>query len=361
MRIVVTGGGTGGHIFPALEIAKELAKHRPDLVVSYVGNQGGLEERMALACNFHFTGLKTKPIVGQSVIKKISALLYLGLGVLKCVSLFLKDRPQAVIGVGGYVSAPVIIASFLLLIRRYLCEQNVVPGLANRLLAALANDVFISFKDSAQYFPRHKTKLTGNPTREQFFVAERKPNHRPLAILITGGSMGASFLNEKVPQALALIKNECPELFITHQTGQAKLSAAQAHYQKAGITARVVPFIEDMAGAFSQHDLLISRAGATVIAEITAAGMPAIVVPYRFAEGHQKANAQALVKEKAGLMIEEGDTFVLELARSLKELYHHQEQLVHLSHRARAMAIPNAAQHIVKIVLEDNNKALLKP
>lgn len=354
MRIIITGGDTGGHIFPALEIASEIKRQHPHATVILAGNNNSLEEKMAKAAGVKFFGLTTKKVVDQSLFKKLVALVYLKLAVVKSLWFLLKDRPKAVIGVGGYVSAPMLLASALLGIKRYLCEQNVMPGLANRSLAWIANRIFISFAESRQYFPEKKTILTGNPVRKEFF--ELKPTMsegQPLRILVTGGSLGANFLNQQVPYALGLAHNDCPHLTITHQTGKDQVTAVKKLYEYAGLKAEVVTFIDNMPQAFSHHDLLISRAGATVCAEIMAAGMPAILVPYPFANGHQKYNALALEKSGAAIMIEQGQNFASLLARSVKDLYLKQEQLGQMGKKAQTMGSWHAASAIVNYVLND--------
>ncbi len=169
MRIIVTGGGTGGHIFPALEIVKEIKRQNNKIEVIYVGNKNSLEEKMAKSAQVPFIGLSTKKIVGQSFLNKFLALIYLMISIMKGMGILIRKRPQAVIGVGGYISAPMIIASFFLGIKSYLCEQNVVPGMANKWLSYIAKKVFISFDKSRDYFPKSKTILSGNPVRADFF------------------------------------------------------------------------------------------------------------------------------------------------------------------------------------------------
>lgn len=354
MRIVVTGGGTGGHIFPALEIAAEIKRQQPEAHVILVGNKNGLEEKMAKTADVPFFGLSTKKIVGQSLFHKLLAVVYLKIAVMKSLWFLLKNRPHAVIGVGGYVSAPMVLASVLLGIRRYICEQNVVPGLANRQLARIASFVFISFAESRRYFPAKKTILTGNPVRREFFaLPEKALRAKGLRILVTGGSLGARYLNEEVPKALGEVYKTCPELEITHQTGRDQLEAVKKRYEHAGIKARVVSFIDNMPNAFFDHDLLISRAGATVCAEIMAAGMPAILVPYPHANGHQKYNAKALEKPGAAIMVEEGQNFADRLARWVIDLYSEPERLTHISKSAQSMGTAQATSTIVSHVLND--------
>lgn len=351
MRIIVTGGGTGGHIFPALEIAKEIKKQNNQAQVIYVGNKNSLEEKMATSAQIPFFGLATQKIVGQSLLKKLLALAYLAVAVAKSFMFLLTNRPKAVVGVGGYISAPVLIASFFLGIRRYICEQNVVPGLANENLSLIAKRVFISFDKSKEYFPKGKSLLSGNPVRAEFFSLPEKDGHG-LNILVTGGSLGASFLNREVPKALAQVLASCPGLKVTHQIGNKPDNEIALVYKKAGINAQVVNFIENMPKAFAEHDLLISRAGATVCAEIMASGMPAILVPYPFANAHQQHNAQALADNKAAIMVLENEHFGDNLVKELTSLYQ-SKRLKELADNAKSMGTPNAAFMIVSHILND--------
>jgi len=355
MHIVITGGGTGGHIFVALEIAKEFLAQNPRIKITYVGNQNSLEENLAKKFNLDFFGLRTRKIVGQDFFHKLLALYFLAGAVLKSTWFLLKNRPRAVVGVGGYVSAPMLIASFILGIKRYICEQNVMPGLANKMLAQIAHRIFISFEESASYFSASKIIHSGNPVRKEFFALRPKTyEHKPeLNILVTGGSMGASFINSNVPKALAILRQYCPALSVTHQCGENKLAQVAQSYSDSHIRARVLAFIDNMPEAFEAHDILISRAGATVAAEIMAAGMPAILVPYRFASGHQKENALALVRAQASIMLEEDENFSYELSQIIRNFYENKRELKTLSLNAKAMAKPDAAALIVTTVLKE--------
>jgi UDP-N-acetylglucosamine--N-acetylmuramyl-(pentapeptide) pyrophosphoryl-undecaprenol N-acetylglucosamine transferase len=354
MHIVISGGGSGGHAFPAIEIAQAFLRHNPSIRLTFVGNKNSIEERLAHEHKIPFHAIKAKRFVGQGLLKQLSAMLFLFFALLKSLGFLLFNRPRAVVGVGGFVSVPVMLASFLLGIDSYICEQNLIPGQANRLLAKLAKKIFLSFPESERYFPKNKCVFTGNPVRPAFALVKRPKTSDSFRILVSGGSQGARFLNQEVPKSLALLKKSCPDLKISHQVGKNDLATVSQSYKDLGLTAEVLAFIDNMPKAFSEHDLLISRAGATVIAEILCAGMPAILIPYPFAGGHQKANALALVNKNASLMIEEGPQFVPELAQSLQFLYSNQEERFKLSERARARQKNQAAEDIIKEIL---NKA----
>jgi UDP-N-acetylglucosamine--N-acetylmuramyl-(pentapeptide) pyrophosphoryl-undecaprenol N-acetylglucosamine transferase len=355
VHIIITGGGTGGHIFPALQIAEQFRVQDPTIQITYVGNENGPEKNLAHQHNLAFFGLNSHKIVGMGLRQKIKALAYLVVAIFESCKFLYKNKANAVIGVGGYVSAPMIIASFLLHIKRAICEQNVVPGMANKLLAKIANKIFISFPESATYFPAHKIILSGNPVREAFFAAKPKlfSKQSTKYILISGGSSGAQFLNTYVPQALALVQPEFPDLAITHQCGHKQVNEVAEFYEKNNLKAKVLSFIDNMPQAFAHHDIIISRAGATVCAEITASGMPAILVPYRFAQGHQKENALSLSKHQAGIILEESDNFTHELAEHLRVFLKRPDLLQDLSKHAKALAKPDAAQIIISTVLKE--------
>lgn len=353
MRILITGGGTGGHVFPALEIAKAFRQKDQSIEILLVGNRRGLEQRMAEQAGFRFFGLSAKKMVGQSLLKKFLALIFLQWAIFRCVWLMVRTRPYAVIGVGGYVSAPALLAGALLGIRRYICEQNVVPGMANRYLAKIAKKVFISFEQSSNYFPPKKTVLSGNPVRQEFFSIRPKPFHSKLQILVTGGSMGAHYLNENIPESLKRLHESCPDLVVTHQTGQSMCEDVKKRYQMARIEAQVLPFIQDMPRAFAEHHLVISRAGATVCSEILASSMPAILIPYPHANAHQRFNALALSNGGAAILIEEGDDFFENLSTTLKDIYRDPTILPRLSRGGSRMMKPDAAKTVVKTVFEE--------
>jgi UDP-N-acetylglucosamine--N-acetylmuramyl-(pentapeptide) pyrophosphoryl-undecaprenol N-acetylglucosamine transferase len=355
MHIIITGGGTGGHIFPALEIAHEFRLQDPKIRVTYVGNDNGPEKKLAAEHNLPFFALNTHKLVGQSIFKKIRALFYLIISLIRSLKFLRHNRPDAVIGVGGYVSVPLLCAAFLLGIRRYICEQNVIPGLANKFLSLIAERIFISFAESKEFFPPKKIILSGNPVRRAFFELSAKTFllSQEFRILVSGGSLGASFLNKEVPKALALVHKECPNLSVTHQCGAHKAHDISDYYKNNNINYLIVDFISNMPEAFRNHDILISRAGATIAAEIMASGMPAILVPYRFASGHQRNNALALSAHKASIMLDESENFAYELAQILKNFYNNKKALETLSIQAKTLGNAHASKIIINTVLEE--------
>jgi UDP-N-acetylglucosamine--N-acetylmuramyl-(pentapeptide) pyrophosphoryl-undecaprenol N-acetylglucosamine transferase len=350
MHIVIAGGGTGGHVFPAVEIAKEFRRQYPDAKITIAGNQNSLEERVAANAGFPFFQANSAQLAGKPWWQQILALMRIQVAAIKSALFLLFRRPQAIIGVGGNVSVPMLVAGFFLGIKIYICEQNVAPGLANSYLATLARKIFVNFAESKNYFLARKVVVTGNPIREDFFkVADHRP-HDEIKILVAGGSLGSRAINQQVPLALARLK--LPQKFsVTHQTGMAMVEEVQASYNQSHVPGRATAFIDNMPEAFATHHLLISRAGATVCTEILAARMPAILIPYPHANAHQRENAQALVKIGVAVMVEEGENLAERLASAVQSLYDDPNKLKAMAQSAIGHGQPHAAAKIVEAVL----------
>lgn len=351
MRIILAGGGTGGHVFPSLEIAKEIKRVRPDCEIIIAGNADSLEEKVARNNNLTFFNSNSAQIASKRFFEKILALKQLAISTIKCVIFLLRYRPTAIIGVGGNVSVPAMIAGFLLGIRTYICEQNVKPGLANNVLKFIAHRIFISFKESAPFFPKSKILFTGNPIRQEFFESKRVASDK-FRILITGGSLGSRALNEEVPKALKMC-GHLDDLEVTHQTGLMMVDQVKSTYKDLGINAEVLTFIDNMPALFAKNDLLISRAGATVSAEILAFGMPALLIPYPHANAHQVDNARALESIGVATMVLEGPNLAVNLSAHIRKLYENRALLREMGQKAAGKGHKDAAKLIVETVLND--------
>lgn len=353
MHAVVTAGGTGGHIFPALEIAKELKNN--NVKTTFVGNSNSLEEKITSQNNINFFAIYSLSFVGKPFLGKIKTIIYLKLAIIKCLLFIIKNKVSFVIGVGGYVSFPMVIAAFLLRKPCYICEQNVSPGLANKVLSFISKKIFITFKESKKYFSNKNIIYTGNPVRKEFFNINKNFENieNNLSILVTGGSLGAKIFNEDIPKAIDLVQknNKNININITHQTGKNNYHKTTELYEKYNIKNNLIEFITDMPKEFEKHDIIISRAGATICCEICAAGMPAILVPYRFANAHQKDNALALQNNNAAIMLEENNDFATALALIITNIYKEPNVLEKMSLNAKNLAMPNAQQKIIKEVL----------
>lgn len=352
-RIGIMAGGTGGHIFPALAVAEVLRDLGAE--VFWLGTKGGMEARLVPEHGIAIEWLGIEGVRGKGLGAWLKAPLRLGRAVLQARAILRRRQPQAVLGMGGFVSAPGGIAARLLGIPLVIHEQNSIPGLANRLLARLADRVFESFPGS--FAPRRRAILSGNPVRRS--ILELPPpevrlqgRSGPVRLLVLGGSLGARALNLIVPQALALLA-PAERPLVRHQSGERLIAEASASYQAAGLEAEVVPFIREMAEAYAWADLVICRAGALTVSELAAAGLGAILVPYPYAvDNHQWFNARYLAERGAAHLIVQSELTPERLAETLRPLLADRGALLGLAQAARRLARPQAAEEIARACLE---------
>lgn len=352
-RVIIAGGGTGGHIFPGLAVADALRARAPELEVVWVGGTHGQEGRLVPAHGLTLHTVTAARIVGGSPVAKLRGAAAVPVGVLQALWLLLRLRPIAVLGVGGYASAAVGFAAWLLRIPLVLQEQNARPGRTNRSLGRFARRIAVAFDEARPYFPEGRTVLTGNPVRAAIRDLPPVATDPTAArrVLVVGGSQGARFLNENVPGLLARVRDAGVPVAVRHQTGTADLDATRARYETLGLAAEVTPFIADMAAAYADADLVVGRAGATTIAELQVAGRPALLVPFPFAaDDHQAANAGALVDAGAALMVRQEAFDAAALATTLVETLA-PARLSAMADAARARARADAADAVAALVL----------
>lgn len=347
--VVLTTGGTGGHIFPALAVAEEIKRRNQETRVVFIGGLYGPESRLAQEAGLEFIGLSVRGVLGRGL-RSIGAMLGLGRAVLSARGKLAAIRPDVVCGFGGYAGFPAVMAAALSGIPCALHEQNSWPGGANRLLGKVVRKVMVSFPDENNIFPAAKTICTGNPVRRDIAVKEHaKPTGGPLRLLIFGGSLGATALNKAVVASLPAFRQEGIEL--RHQTGANDLDMVRAAYKEHGLNPDAVqPFINDMAEAYDWADLVMCRSGATTIAELAVAAKPSILVPFPFAtHDHQTANARFLQEKGAALLVPQsrlqaesngGIQEVLDLARD-------RARLDDMARKASALGRPDAAACVV--------------
>ncbi|MFV0423353.1 undecaprenyldiphospho-muramoylpentapeptide beta-N-acetylglucosaminyltransferase [Oleidesulfovibrio sp.] len=353
-RVLLTTGGTGGHIFPALAVAEEIARQYPEAEILFVGGQYGPESEIVQAHGIRFESLPVRGVLGRGL-KAPLALAAMAYGVIKGIGLVGRFNPDVVIGFGGYAAFAAVLAAKL---REKPCaihEQNSVPGMANRLLAKIVDRIFISFPDPDEFFLQRKTVLTGNPVRKDIAaVAGRRKNADRTTsrrLLVMGGSLGARAINQAVVAMLPALKEAGAE--IVHQTGKADFETVQKAYAEAGMAARVEPFVSNMAELYDWADLALCRAGATSVFELAAAGVPAVFVPFPFAtHDHQTANAKYLSEKGAALLVPQTelaatDEGALTLARTIIDLLADAERLQSMATATRKLARPEAAAAIV--------------
>jgi UDP-N-acetylglucosamine--N-acetylmuramyl-(pentapeptide) pyrophosphoryl-undecaprenol N-acetylglucosamine transferase len=355
LRIVIAAGGTGGHLYPGVAVARRFAVRCPGTGVLFVGHRGGLEERLLPREGFQLATVTVRALHGQSRVAQARALGALGLGTLQALRLLWRVHPHLVVGAGGYVMGPVVLAATLLRVPRVLMEQNLVPGLTVRGLARLAQRVFISFPESAAYLPDRPVEYTGTPVREeicQIGAGEPREADEELHLLVFGGSQGAHRLNQAMMQAAPWLAAHQPRLCLVHQTGLADAAAVTQAYAQAGLQAEVLPFLHDMADRYRWADLVLCRAGASTLAELTTCGKPAILVPYPYAaDDHQRHNAMALQRQGAAQVILDAELTGARLYEVLEPLLRKPELLLQQAACSRALGRPQAADAIVTTCL----------
>jgi len=348
LAVVVAGGGTGGHLFPGLAAADTLVRRRP-CRVTFVGAERGIETRVVPRRGYELRTLPVTALRGQGVRGFAASALRLPASVVSAWRLLGEIDPDLVIGVGGYASGPAVVAGWSRGIPTVLLEQNAHPGLTNRLLARFADKICVAFPESIAYFPADKTIETGNPVRPP--ATKPRSEARGFSLLLFGGSAGAHHLNDIGVDAVARLG--ASELSILHQTGEADLEAVKRRYAELGIAADVRAFIDDMAAAYAAADLVVCRAGATTLAELTALGKPAVLVPYPYAaDDHQRKNAESLVKRGAATMILDRELTAERLAAAITELRAEPGRLSSMAGAARALGRPDAAEKVVDVCLE---------
>jgi UDP-N-acetylglucosamine--N-acetylmuramyl-(pentapeptide) pyrophosphoryl-undecaprenol N-acetylglucosamine transferase len=345
MRAILAGGGTGGHVIPALAIAQEL-QARYSTEVLFIGTSRGMENRLVPAAGFPLRLVQVGALNQVSLKTRLKTLFDLPRAVWDARRILAEFRPDIVIGVGGYASGPAMLAAVLKRIPTLAFEPNVVPGFANRVVARMVSAAAVHFEETAEYFPR--ALVTGVPVREAFFEIAGQPtaSDKP-TLLVFGGSQGASAINQAMIQCLPELMKQVPNIHIMHQTGERDYRSALAAYQKAGLSAEVFPFITDMPAFFARANLILCRSGASTVAEITAAGKPAVFVPFpRAADDHQRVNAQALERAGAAVVVEETKLESVWLADTLAALLSDPGRLQCMSQAARKLAHPDAAGDI---------------
>lgn len=345
-RVVVAGGGTGGHLFPGIAVAEELVR-RAGAVVSFVGSDYGIEATAVPRAGFAVDLLAVRGMRGRGARGIAGALGRIPASLLAARAVLRRRRPDLVVGVGGYASFPAVAAAAAMRIPIVLLEQNATPGLATRVLAPLARRVCVTFPGTAARLGR-RAVVTGNPVRRLAGpVAGAVPSAGAdgrFRVLVFGGSGGAHRLNEVVPAALARVGRP---LAIAHQTGRADLAAVTAAYAALGLDAAVTPFIDDMAAAYRVADLVVCRSGATTLAELTALGKASVLVPFPFAAGdHQRLNAAGLVEAGAAWMVLDRDLEPDGLAGLVRRAIDQPAALADLRERARALGHPDAAARV---------------
>ena len=358
MRVMITGGGTGGHTSPAVAIIEELRRRDPELLAQWVGRRGGVEERVSGHTDVPFRAVFAEGWPRRRSLRQLWVLAKLAAGVLQSAIYLRRFRPQVVIGVGGYVSLPLLLAAQRLGVRTVIHEQNKRLGMANRVAAARAARLFLSYEDTIGAYPRGRALVVGNPVRAGFITPPERTAARERfgvsgeapVVLIAGGSQGARSINNAVAEALPELHGD--EMSLLWMTGTDGFDAARAAAEKADIPVQVFPFIDEMPAACAAADLIVSRAGASTAAELAVLGKPAILIPYPHAtDNHQEKNAQAFVEAGAAVMLNDAALTGGVLLNTLRTLLADPERRAEMGAAAARLGKPAAGEAIAEEIM----------
>lgn len=356
MRILIVLGGTGGHIYPGLALGEKLRNRNNEVIL--VGGEGGIGERIARESGFSFF-----QIVGEGLVRKFSLKVFRFLaksiqGFFQSIQIFRSFRPDIAVGMGGYLGFSVVLAAKISRITCAIHEPNVLPGLANRVLAKIVDIIMVSFKETEKYFPSKKTFLTGSPVRQSILSCPKIEGLRKLDlvegkknILVFGGSQGARSINLAMVKALNFLNPLRKKIQIIHIVGIEQFSEIKEEYKKKNYSSRVLPYLLHMEYAYSCCDMVISRSGASTVAEIIAKGLPSILIPYPYAtRGHQKANAEFLSKRGGCLLIEDNQLTGELLADVIIHLIDDEAELRGMAENTRRLSIDDAATRMANLI-----------
>lgn len=321
MRVLIAGGGTGGHLFPGIAVAEELVERGHE--VRFVGTSRGIEARVCPKEGWPLEFIDVKGLKGGGVAGALRGLVRVPSALVQSRRILRAWRPDVVLGVGGYASGPVVLAAAAARIPTAVLEQNSVPGITNRILGQVVRAVFGTFDHAARYFPAKKYRVVGNPVRRRIreALARTSPQDAPAGVLVVGGSQGAHAVNLMISDAAILLASRGRALTLIHQTGQADLQAMTDKYREAGVEAEVSAFIEDMATAYRRAAVAVTRAGASTLSELALVGVPAVLIPLpHAADDHQRENARAFEAAGAARRVEQGSTTPEQLAAVLEEI-----------------------------------------
>ena len=351
MKVLIAAGGTGGHIYPGIAVAKEILRRDADSEIRFVGTARGLENKIVPENGFKLEVINSAGLKSVGLVGKLKGLFILPKSFLEARSLIKNFKPDIVIGAGGYVSGPVLMMASLMKIPTLVMDSNALPGFTNRQLARFVDKAALTFEEALPYFGK-KGIVTGNPVRSEFFDVQPKTRGKEFNLLIFGGSQGARVINNTVADALELLPKD--DLNITHQTGEADFDKINELYNRAGRgDSDVRKYISDMVAQFEKTDLIISRAGATTCAELAAAGKAAIMIPLpTAADDHQRKNAEALQNSGAARMILQKDLNHESLAKEINDLINSPEKISEMEKAAKLLGKKDAAKVTVDLIEE---------
>ncbi|TLY32173.1 MAG: undecaprenyldiphospho-muramoylpentapeptide beta-N-acetylglucosaminyltransferase [Nitrospirae bacterium] len=352
MRVLIAAGGTGGHLYPGVALAREFARLEPGSEAIFVGTDRGLETKVVPREGFELITITARGVMGRGMWGAVQGLAAVPVGLLQCLAICRQRRPDLAIGIGGYTSPPLVLAAFLLGIKRAILEPNVHPGVANRVLSPFANLIFVSFAATVPFFAPGKTRIVGTPIRREFLEAPPEPPPDRIVggptLVVLGGSQGARSINRAMVAALPRLLAAHPTVRVIHQTGERDYEEVAMAYRNARLEAEVSPFLFDVPRAFRQADLIVSRSGATTVAEITACGKPAILIPFPHAiHGHQERNARILEEAGAATVILDAELTGEALAAAITALLANPGRLGEMGRCSKGLGRADSAERVV--------------
>ncbi len=355
MKVLIAGGGTGGHLFPGIALAEEVVTRHHKNEVVFVGTERGLEAKVVPQAGFPLEFIQATGLKGKGPWQLLKGLLALPLAFFASVRILLKHKPDVVVGVGGYASGPVVMAAWMLGIPTAVQEQNALPGLTNKILGKVVKVVFTAFEEARSFFPEGKVQLVGNPIRRKLMDNYLRSHvaHERFSLLVFGGSLGAKGINQRVVEALGHLEDLKDQLSFVHQTGKNDLEMVRKGYADKGFQAEVVEFIDDMSDAYARADLVVCRAGATTLAELTVCKKASILIPFPYAtDNHQEVNARALVESGAAVMFRESELTGQKLAEQIRLLKTEPTRLKQMEKKAALQGRPEAAKELADVCVD---------
>jgi len=362
-RVVIAGGGTGGHLFPGIALAKALKRQDMDIEISFVGTQKGLEAKVLPREGFELKTILSAGLLGKKRLSRWMSWVKLPVGTAQSMCFLIRKRPDLVVGVGGYASGPLVLSAWILRVPILIHEQNSIPGLTNKWLGKIANKVAVSFKESAKFFSKDKIEVTGNMIREEFCQPRETFPKGPrglFRVLVLGGSQGAHSINVAMMEALESLTSKKGNIHITHQTGESDFAMVKREYEKSGFSHDVRPFIDGMAEQYRKASLVICRAGATTLAEVTACGKVSVLIPYpHAAHNHQEKNARVLEAANAGELVLDHELSGTRIAQSILRALEDPQRLEEMEENSYQLGSRDATEKVRQIcmdLLEDANR-----
>jgi UDP-N-acetylglucosamine--N-acetylmuramyl-(pentapeptide) pyrophosphoryl-undecaprenol N-acetylglucosamine transferase len=353
MTIVIAAGGTGGHLYPAVALAREFLHRDPMTKVLFVGTSRGLESKVLAHEGFELVLINAKPVMGKGLTDVLKGLCAMPLSLWQCGRILSQRQARLVIGVGGYTSPMMVLAAALKRIPRVILEPNAYPGLANKAVAPFVQRVFLAFESAARFFDQRKGRVVGTRVRKEFLTQCRPPGGERQRgghhVLVFGGSQGAKALNSAAIEGLPDLLKQRPHMTVTHQTGEADHDRVSQAYRRAGVTATVLPFVYDMPAAINAADVVVARAGAMTVAELTTCGKPAILIPLPTAiYDHQMKNAKVMEAAGAAVVLPQADLTGATLARSVAQILDDPQRMKAMEDASVGLRRLDAAEAIVR-------------